>query len=319
MKLREIYELAVEKGIKEDQRPKKQVQAKLKDARKRYREATGHDKKVFDKDAFFNPYYDTRILNGTGDEEIEAVMVGIDMEVPELLLADRLRRNGKKIDLVISHHPEGRALAQLDKVMDIQPDLWKQYGLTDKVADGLMKERIAQVSRGVSPANHNRAVDAARLLGIPYMCTHTVADNCVAGFLQKLFDEKKPRKVRTVVNMLKRLPEFKQSMKVDAGPYILIGDENDDAGRIFVDMTGGTSGPEKMFGRLNQAGIGTIVGMHCKESGYKTAKSEFMNYVIAGHIASDNLGMNLLYDHIEKKAGKLEFIECSGFKRHRRI
>lgn len=319
MKLREIYELAVEKGIREDQRPKKQIQAKLKDARTRYKKATGYDKKVFDKDAFFNPYYDSRILNGTGEEEIETVMVGIDMEVPELLLADRLRQNGTKIDLVISHHPEGRALAQLDKVMDIQPDLWKQYGLTDKVADGLMKERIAQVSRGISPANHNRAVDAARLLGIPYMCTHTVADNCVARFLQRHFDDKKPKKVKTVVNILKRLPEFKQSMKVDAGPYILIGDENDDAGRIFVDMTGGTSGPEKMFGRLNQAGIGTIVGMHCKESGYKTAKSEFMNYVIAGHIASDNLGMNLLYDHIEKKAGKLEFIECSGFKRHRRI
>jgi hypothetical protein len=57
--------------------------------------------------------------------------------------------------------------------------------------------------------------------------------------------------------------------------------------------------------------------MHCKETGFKRAKSEFMNFVIAGHMASDNLGMNILFDAIEKK-GKLKFIECSGFKRVRR-
>jgi putative NIF3 family GTP cyclohydrolase 1 type 2 len=82
-------------------------------------------------------------------------------------------------------------------------------------------------------------------------------------------------------------------------------------------MTGGTSGPDKMFARLSQTGVKTLVGMHCKESGYKAAKTEFINYVIAGHIASDTLGLNLLFDAVEKK-GKLKFITCSGFKRTRR-
>ena len=40
--------------------------------------------------------------------------------------------------------------------------------------------RMEQVARGVSAANHTRAQDAAKLLGIPFMCTHTAADNCVA-------------------------------------------------------------------------------------------------------------------------------------------
>jgi hypothetical protein len=38
--------------------------------------------------------------------------------------------------------------------------------------------------------------------------------------------------------------------------------------------------------------------------------------VIAGHISSDTLGLNLLLDRVEKASGeKLEVINCSGFRR----
>ena len=44
-----------------------------------------------------------------------------------------------------------------------------------------------------------------------------------------------------------------------------------------------------------------------------------LNIVLAGHISSDNLGLNLLFDKLEKKfVQKLEFVECSGFRRFRR-
>ncbi|MBD3427259.1 MAG: NGG1p interacting factor NIF3 [Candidatus Omnitrophica bacterium] len=317
MKLKTMYEQAVRKGMKEDQRPKKAIEEALKEAKKEYRQAKGVDKSTFDKERFKNPYADTRILNGTGEEQVKTVLAGIDIGVPELLLADRLREKGVKIDLVLSHHPSGRGLAQLHKVMGIQPTLWQKYGLSTEIATGIMKERISQVERGLSPVNHNQAVDAAKLLEIPFMCTHTAADNCVARYLQNIFDKKKPKKLKNVLNILKRMPEYKDAMKVSAGPYILIGKEKDEAGKIFIDMTGGTSGPKRLFGRLSQAGVKTIIGMHCKEESFKVAKSEFINYVIAGHISSDNLGMNLLLDSIEKK-GKLKFIECSGFRRFRR-
>ena len=317
MKLRDIYDIAVKKGLKEDQRPKKVIDALLKEARKKYRKAKGVDKATFDRENLKNPYADTRILYGSGKEEIKNVMVGIDIGPAELLLADRLREKGEKIDLVIAHHPSGRALAQLHKVMSIQPQIWQKYGLTKEVAEGLMKDRMEEVARGIAPSNLTRAVDAAKLLGIPFMCAHTAADNCVAAYLQKALDEKKPKKLKNVITILKGLPEYTEGMKAGAGPFILIGKEDSDAGKIFVDMTGGTSGPDKMFARLSQSGVKTIVGMHCKESAYKIAKSEFINYVIAGHIASDNLGLNLVFDAVEKK-GKLKFIECSGFKRVRR-
>ena len=82
-------------------------------------------------------------------------------------------------------------------------------------------------------------------------------------------------------------------------------------------MTGGTEGPKKIFPRLSQAGVGTIVAMHLSEDHYKHARDEHINVVIAGHIASDSLGLNLLFDAVEK-GDRLEFVCTSGFERVRR-
>ncbi len=317
MKLKTFYELTVKKGLKEDPRPKSAIEEGLKKTRQEYRKIKGIDKKFFDKERLKHPYDDTRILYGSGNEEIKTIMVGIDMGVPELLLADRLREKGTRVDLVISHHPAGRALAQLHNVMAIQPSIWEKFGFTKDIAQGLMKDRMQEVERHINPSNVTRAVDAAKLIKIPFMCIHTAADNCVANYLQKFFDRRKPKKLKNIIEMLKKIPEYRYSIGSGAGPFILIGEEKNKAGKIFVDMTGGTSGPDRLWARMSQSGVNTIVGMHCKDSSFKTAKHDFINYVIAGHMASDTLGLNLLFDEIEKK-GKLKIIECSGFKRFRR-
>ena len=314
MKLIEIYEAMVDNAIKMDPRSNKAV----KEANDNYALAKGPDKKFFDKESLKHPYHDTRIINGSGEEDVTNVMVGIDIGVEELLLADRLMEKGMNVDLVISHHPCARALAQLDKVMGIQSDIWEdKFGFSREVARGIMKDRREEVARGLSPINHTRVLDAAKLLGIPLMCAHTVADNCVATYLQKMFDKKKSIKLSGVLSTLKAMPEYQDGMRHGAGPFILLGKESDSAGKIFVDMTGGTGGPSKLYSRLHQSGVKTIIGMHCKEESYKVAKSEFMNYIIAGHIPSDNLGLNLMFDAVEKR-GKLNFLECSGFRRYRR-
>ena len=116
---------------------------------------------------------------------------------------------------------------------------------------------------------------------------------------------------------LKAIPEYRDGLKKGSGPRILIGDAKKPAGKIFVDMTGGTEGSKKVFGRLSQAGVGTIVCMHLSEEHLKNAKDEGINIVIAGHIASDTLGLNLLLDEIEKTE-RLRIIPCSGFIRIRR-
>ncbi|MBU0571298.1 MAG: NGG1p interacting factor NIF3 [Candidatus Omnitrophica bacterium] len=318
MKLREFYERAIEKGVKEDPRRKGAVDTDLKKAKAEYRKLKGVEKKSFDREKMVNPYADSRILNGTGNEEIKTVLVGIDIDVAEILLADRLCDKGMKIDLVLSHHPSGRAFSQLDEVMSIQCGIWETLGFTREIAEGLMKGRRDEVARTIASRNHMRAVDAAKLLGIPFMCLHTVADNCVARYLQNIFDTEKPEKIKGVLNILKRVPEYRHAMRTSgAGPNILAGEAKSGAGKIFVDMTGGTSPPDGVLARLSQSGIKTIVGMHARESAYKIVKSEFLNYVIAGHMASDNLGVNLLLDAIDR-GGNLKVVCCSGFKRLKR-
>src|SRR3989344_2587778 len=188
MKLRQMYELAVQYGIDADPRGRKAVEAELKKAKKCYDELKKDEREDFDKEALRNPYADTRILNGNGNENVKRIIAGIDMEVGELLLAHTLNQKGKnKIDLVLAHHPEGRALAGLYSVMKMQEDIFQKFGVPINIAEGLM----------------------AKLLGIPFACFHTVADNHVESYLQNLFDKKKPETLGEIVKLLNEIPEYK--------------------------------------------------------------------------------------------------------------
>ncbi|HLF18570.1 MAG TPA: NGG1p interacting factor NIF3 [Candidatus Omnitrophota bacterium] len=317
MKLKGIYDIIIREGIKADLRTRGQIQKFLRDKKKERTKLRSSLKKFFDKESLTNPYADTRILYGDPNRDIKRVMVGIDIEVGELILADQLWRKGQRVDLVLAHHPEGVALAGLDEVMALQTDVLANWGVDSEVAGQFMEQRIDKVSRGIHGVNHTRAVDAARLLEIPLLCCHTPADNHVARYLQRIMDTRKPKTLRQVVDILLKEPEYRDAMVNKAGPKILMGQPKDIAGKIFVDMTGGTEGTENVYGRLSQLGVKTYLGMHLSDSHYQRLKSEHMNLVIAGHMASDNLGMNLLLDKIEKK-GKLDIIACSGFRRVRR-
>ncbi len=318
MKLGELYRHVVKTGMKHDPRKKKEVRAALERSRKEYRKLKGRRKVSFDTESLCNPYCDSRILYGDEERDIKSVMVGIDIETAELLLAERLGRKGMPIDLVMSHHPWGRGYANLYKVMHLQTDLLKALGLSGEVADDFMGQRISKVERGVHARNCMRPIDTARLLDQAFMCVHTAADNMVCTYLQKMFDGKKPGTVGAIMNMLESMPEYADGARVGIGPKILLGDRKKKAGRVYVDMTGGTEGSNRLFGRLSQLGIGTVVGMHFSEEHYKAAKTEYINVVIAGHIPSDNVGLNLMLDEIVRKE-ELNIVPCSGFTRHSRI
>ena len=317
MRLKDIYSFVVKKGIEKDPRSKSDIRKVLASARKDFRKLKGVDARCYDRERFVNPYADTRMLYGDSDTDVRTIIVGIDMEGPELLAADRLNEKGRDIDLVMAHHPEGAAYASLHDVMHLQEAVLAKLGIPLEIGKELLKQRIGEVERAISPANHMRSVDIARLLDIPFMCVHTPADNHVNGYLQKLFDRKKPDKLSDVLNMLKAIPEYADALNNNAGPRILIGEAKKKAGKVFVDMTGGTEGSKRVFGRLSQAGVGTIVAMHLGEEHFKNAKADLINVVIAGHIASDTLGLNLLLDELEKKE-KIKIVPCSGFVRIRR-
>lgn len=317
MKLEKFYKDVVEVGIDNDLRGKNEVKKILKEEKERFAKLKKDDLEFYDKDRLFNPYPDTRILNGDKNLEVGKVIVGIDMQVGEILMTHLLNKDNKeKIDLLVSHHPEGYALAQLYDVMRLQADLLAHYGISISVAEQLMEKRISEVERRFLPVNHTRAVDAARVMGIPMMCIHTPADNCVANYLTQTFAKKKPYKLKDIMDILKSIPEYKKSMKLQVPPKIVSGSENNKCGKIYVDMTGGTEGSKEIFEKFASSGVSTLVGMHFSEEHLENAKKANLNLIIAGHIASDVLGLNLLFDEIEKQE-KLDFIGVSGFERIR--
>jgi len=317
MKLSQLYKKVISIGIENDLRNKKEINKLLKQEKDKFEKLSKTEKEYYDKDKLHNPFSDTRILYGDPSIEVKKVIVGIDMEIGEIILTHELNKDKNNIDLIISHHPEGYALAQLYDVMKLQSDLLAQYGITISVAEQLMEKRISEVERGILPVNHDRAVDAARILGIPMMCVHTPADNCVTKYLKDLFEKEKPYNLKELTDLLKKIPEYKKSSKLQAPPKIIHGSENNKCGKIYVDMTGGTGGSEDIFDKIANSGISTLVGMHIGEKHLKKAKQANLNIIIAGHISSDTLGLNLLFDEIEKD-NKLDFIGISGFERFRR-
>lgn len=313
MKLREIYELAVKMGIEKDVRGSANIERILNKNRAAYDKLEEKEREFFDAETLFNPFADTRILYGTGEENISALICGVDMEAPEIILADRLREKGRRIDLVMAHHPEGRAQASLYKVMDLQADLLNNMGISINVAESILSSRISEVERAMMPLNHQRAVDAARLLDIPFMCVHTAADNQVNEYLQRKIDEELPYTLEDLIELLLDIPEYRQAKKINAGPKLVVGDKKKRAGRIFVDMTGGTSGSAESFQKMESAGVGTIVCMHMQEKHRENAKKHNINVLIAGHMASDSVGLNIFLDELEKRG--IEIIPASGLIR----
>lgn len=313
MTIQQIYNLAVKMGIESDLRGKGEVAKVLKRRKEKYQKLDKDKKQEFDIEKLKNPYSDTRILhNPNPKKQIRKILAGIDIGSAELLLADKLG-----CDLVISHHPLGIGLADLSDVMHLQAQVLAKYGVPINVAEGVLRERIEEVSRGVAPVNQNKAVDTAKLLNIGLICVHTPCDNLAADFLDKYIKRKKPDTVGEIIKVLKRVSEYSEAVKLKAGPRVFSGREENSAGKIAItEITGGTEGSKEIYQKMAQAGLGTVIGMHLGEEHRKEAQKAHMNVVIAGHMSSDSIGINLFLDKLEKQ--KLDILVCSGIIRVKR-
>jgi hypothetical protein len=299
VRLGDIYNTCVATGRENDPRGQAEIERVLAGYRKEHDKLDAVDVEFFDTEKLTNPYADTRICAGDPDTEIRGLLVGIDMEVGEVLLADRLREKGEPIDLVFAHHPEGPGYANLHEVMYMQADLWADQGVSIAAGDALIAPRAEEIRRRISPVNHYRAIDAATLLGLASLSCHTPADNSVQKFVTEFLDAETPETLDDLVKALRTIPEYADGARKGYGPAIVQGSGFARPGRMVVDMTGGTEGPKEALDRLSAAGVGTLVGMHYSEEHRKRAEELKLNLVVAGHISSDVLGMNLILDRIE--------------------
>lgn len=313
MTITQIYKLVIEMGKRSDLRSKKEVERVLISAKKEYQELPKSEKEYFDQDKFFNPYSDTRILIDKPEKKIKKILTGIDIDTAEVLLADKL-----KVDLIIMHHPTGQALASgLEDVMQMQAGVLESYGIPANIAEKLLEKRISEVSNSVKPVNHYRAIQSAKLFNFGFMTAHTVCDNLAVSFLKKHFEKEKPYNLKEALASLLKIPEYHEAKKMGFGPYLMVGDPKHRTGKIAItEMTGGTEGSKDIYEKMANVGIGTTIAMHMSEENRKAAHKANVNVLVAGHISSDSLGMNLFLDKLEQKGIKI--IPVSGIIRIKR-
>lgn len=305
MTLQEIYTLALQMGMEADPRGLDHVKKILVKTKKEHEELSEKKKKYFDEETFQNPYSDSRVLFGDLKTPVKKVLAGIDADAAAILLADRLNEKGEGIDMVITHHPSGGALASLHQVMDMQIDVYSGVGIPENVADALIRSRISEVERRFHPINHGQTIDAARLLNMPLLGLHTIWDNIGDKFVKDYLAKKEFETVGELYEYLMEIPEFHQAKKEKAGPLIVSGNEKSRAGKIVVFFTGGTNPSKEMYVEMAKAGVGTVIDMHMPEETIKEMQKLHVNVINTGHMSSDSIGANIFLDALEKQGVKV--------------
>lgn len=232
-------------------------------------------------------------------EGIRKILMGIDMETPEILLAAEIGA-----DCVLSHHPKaGMQILDFHKVMERQIDVMMSFGVPANKAQRALAKRKEVVALNNHARNYDRAASAAKLMGMPYLNIHMPADiiseNTVQAHLDRLFLNAPKTTLSEVVGALKALPEYKKSL---SEPVIRVGRGGDFAGRIAVLMAGGTNGGEDVFKAYFEAGVGTIVCMHVPDEVRRAVEQQDIGgIIVAGHMASDSIGLNRIADALESR------------------
>lgn len=318
MTVQQIFDLGVKVGIAADPRGVSGVKKYLSREKKEFDEMPEKEKLYFDKDNLVNPFPDSAVHFDDGKtKDVKRVMAGIDIDSSDILLASQLNERGKKIDLVIAHHPVGRALAHLHDVMNMAVGVFESLGIPVHLAEKIMEDRANEVGRGLHPINHYQTVNVAQLLGINFINTHTITDNLVDEFIREYLKNKHPETLGELMDALMELPEYQEATRQGAGPKIFAGSPRHRVGKYVVEMTGGTEPSAKIYQELSRSGVSTVVGMHMRKETLDKASEVQLNVVTAGHMSSDSLGMNLFLDELEKKG--IEIVPCGGLIRVSRV
>jgi putative NIF3 family GTP cyclohydrolase 1 type 2 len=230
-------------------------------------------------------------------KEIKKVLMGVDMDTAELILAQQLG-----YDCVVSHHPRNTNVDMLE-LLTTHIQRLEKLGVPRNKSQKLLEDRKTELNYRQHVSNSRRSESAAKLLNMPFMCIHTPADIIseviVQEFLNTKFASKPETKVQEIVEALEEIGEYGSSARK---PVIRVGSKESYAGRIYVLMSGLTGPGPKIIKEYFEAGVGTLVLMHIPESDAKEVKEQGIgNVVVAGHMSSDSLGLNKIAKEWAKK------------------
>lgn len=262
-----------------------------------------------------NPYPDSLIVSGDGNKKINNLFVCIDIDISILLLVNEIIKKGRQIDAILSHHPTGKGMYNIIKVIELQKENWQRAGLKEEDARKLF-EKIYMDENLENKGNYNGPENAADFLEIPLMCLHTPIDNIIQNYFEKFFRDKNNLCLDEALDKIKEIPECKIASENGDTPILIKNNKTEKVGNYFIDMTGGVDPPNEIFKLLRKAGISTIVGMHYSLDNIKAISASRMSALVCGHMACDSIGMNIFCDLLEKEG--INIISGSGFYRYKR-
>lgn len=229
-------------------------------------------------------------------EGIKKILMGVDMDTPELLLAKQLG-----YDCVVTHHPRNTH-PDIGEVLDDHIFKLEALGMPRNRSQKLLEGRKDSLSYRFHVANSRRSESAAQLLEMPFVSIHTPADVISERMVQEHLDGKfldqLDTKLSDIVDALEEIGEYKNSLRK---PVIRVGSKDSYAGKIYVLMSGLTGPGADVLKAYFEAGVGTLIMMHIPEEDTKALKEQNIgNVIIAGHMSSDSLGMNKIAEKWEE-------------------
>ena len=317
MTIQQLYDFAIRKGVSLDPQGPEALEAQMQKCREEY-EALDDDKKwTFEKERCTNPFGDSRILVGDPETELRCILVGIDIHSEEILLAQALTMSGRKVDLVLSHHASALAgdLASPEDVLIAQVKMMTDAG----VPKGKAQKLVRATMEGKERSWNARHVQTAEALGIPLIGIHAPADLCMYRYYYDRIEERKPETAGDLVDLLNEDPEVRYTMeRYGKGTEVVVGDRDDDLGRIYGVFFGGWNPTPECFEALCEAGIGTMACVATSPALNEIAEKHHVNIVVIPHYPADNVGLNLLLDEAMTEFGEVEIVPCSNYTRYDR-
>ena len=247
---------------------------------------------------------DSAIYHPGGD--IRRVLVGIDIGVPELVLAKDLA-----FDLALAHHPiGGSAVLEFHRVFERHVLQMVAAGIPERMACEAVEEMTRERRILAAMKNYDHAPSVARLVDMPLMNIHTPLDEI--GRQRMAEAARSLPSDASVSDLTAHLYEsFGEFRNAATRIEVRIGREENRIGRVVVSHAAGTNGGYSVAKAYFDHGVDTVIYIHCRSQDSKRLREAYgdsKNLIVTGHIASDSLGINPFLAALSERGLEVEAI-----------
>ncbi|NLY47264.1 MAG: hypothetical protein GX053_14950 [Tissierella sp.] len=229
-------------------------------------------------------------------DKIKKVLFGVDIDSSDLYYA---KANG--YDAVIAHHPQANIINSYEVFKD-NINIMKKYGVPEEIAEKAIQEKYEQLKISVASSNYDDTISVAKMLNMPFLNIHQPLDEIGRRMMQEKIDDICKDDETKIKDIVDGLSSFKEMISARTKVELLIGDENNKAGKTVVAHGAYTNGGYPIANAFFENGVNTVIYIHIGYPDYVKLRNENKgNLIISGHIASDSVGINPFVEALREK------------------